>query len=243
MSWVKFPKFVARVGRRDVKHDVRETAEMKDFVEKCPNCETYKVAFDPHGAYELPEGEPQSAETVLYILLKCRNCHEPVIGVFNPLGRWLKDDDGQTSIDFGKLRFFQFFNNLKKLDCPEHLPKEVEKIYLQGMDAYNRQNWDTAGMAFRKSLERAIKNLNPNASANDNLKKKIDELEEKHGITQSMKQWAHEIRFIGNEAAHDEGDFDEKSARDIRNFTEFFLIYTFSLPKKIRQRKNKPNPS
>ena len=55
-----------------------------------------------------------------------------------------------------------------------------------------------------------------------------------------MKDWAHAIRLDGNEATHEEDeDFTADKAREMKDFTELFLIYAFTLPARIKASKQK----
>ena len=67
-----------------------------------------------------------------------------------------------------------------------------------------------------------------------NLVQRIDELNERRLITPAMKDWAHAIRLEGNDATHEEDeDFSEHQAIWMKEFTELFLIYSFTLPARI----------
>jgi hypothetical protein len=68
--------------------------------------------------------------------------------------------------------------------------------------------------------------------------KRIDEMRSDGALTQDLAEWAHEIRSEGNEAAHEEEPFTEEDARSLKDFCEYFLIYTYTLPKRIELRRN-----
>jgi uncharacterized protein DUF4145 len=56
-----------------------------------------------------------------------------------------------------------------------------------------------------------------------------------------MKSWAHQVRLIGNDAAH---EADEPSSDDIdamAAFTETLLKYLFTLPAEVKARAT-PQP-
>jgi hypothetical protein len=201
---------------------------MTDFAGDCPHCNSQKIAFTPRGAY----GHSQ----YIFIFLECRCCHVPVTGRFFAISHnWVINHNGDERINFDVLKFMEFIKTSKNTEIPEHLSDNVAKSYLQALDNIKRQNWIAAGIMFRRTLERAVKELNEKADGM--LKSKIDQLGDQHGITQSMKDWAHQVRIIGNDAAHEEEDIDEKDAKDAWNFTESFLTYSFSLPKKIEKRR------
>ena len=51
-----------------------------------------------------------------------------------------------------------------------------------------------------------------------------------------MKDWAHQIRLDGNDATHEEDKvFTKEDAEQIREFTELFLIYAFTLPERVKR--------
>jgi Domain of unknown function (DUF4145) len=56
-------------------------------------------------------------------------------------------------------------------------------------------------------------------------------------ITRELKDWAHEIRLGGNDAAHDEDRLEEAEADELLDFVELYLTYVYSLPKRLLERK------
>ena len=53
---------------------------------------------------------------------------------------------------------------------------------------------------FRKALDVGLKHIHPEGRGN--LKNRIDTIPGEKGVTPAMKEWAHEIRDSGNDAAH-----------------------------------------
>ncbi len=55
-----------------------------------------------------------------------------------------------------------------------------------------------------------------------------------------MKEWAHELRELGNESAHpdpvgSQASADEGGVRDVIEFLDFLLQYLYTLPHEIKQ--------
>ena len=88
---------------------------------------------------------------------------------------------------------------------------------------------------FRKSLDVALKKVHPEGKGT--LEKRINLLPDALGITPAMKAWAHNIRDLGNDAAHEEEPFTEDEAKALQSFSELFLTYVFTLPGMIEERK------
>ncbi len=57
-----------------------------------------------------------------------------------------------------------------------------------------------------------------------------------------MREWAHEVRLIGNESVHDDAPISAEDASDIAHFAELFLTYTFSLPGRLAERRARKKP-
>jgi hypothetical protein len=79
----------------------------------------------------------------------------------------------------------------------------------------------------RKCLEATCKNFG--AKGRD-LNSKLQSLFDSGEIDSRLLNWAHEIRLIGNEAAHDaDTKVTKRDACDVLDFTEAISIYVFSL--------------
>jgi len=82
---------------------------------------------------------------------------------------------------------------------------------------------------------------------NGALKDQIDDLVSKGVLHPLMKDWADEVRIVANESAHPDApipdDATPQDSRDIVNFLDLLLSYTYDLPKQIenfRKRKKPP---
>jgi Domain of unknown function (DUF4145) len=96
------------------------------------------------------------------------------------------------------------------------------------MDNHKRSNWDAGGAMFRKALDTSLRRLNPGGKGS--IYDRINTLPPNAGVTDAMKEWAHQIRRLGADAAHDEDPFSEIEAKALQSFTELFLTYAFMLP-------------
>jgi hypothetical protein len=84
-------------------------------------------------------------------------------------------------------------------------------------------------------MEVALKTLHPEGKGT--LYDRIENLPDELGVTPTMKLWAHEVRLIGRDAAHDEDLVTKEEAEDMQAFVELFLVYGFDLPSRIAARK------
>jgi hypothetical protein len=116
---------------------------------------------------------------------------------------------------------------------PDSIPASVGSYYLQARGSEELGHWDAAGAMFRKALDVSLRTLNPNAKGT--IFARIESLPEEAGVTSAMKEWAHAIRRLGADAAHDEDPFTDEEAKSLGIFTEMFLTYAFSLPALLRK--------
>lgn len=184
----------------------------------CPYCRTEKSCFTGNA---FQQKAPQT--NVYNVLMQCGVCGESIVAqIHDPqLLQWV---NGVKTI--GNL--LHVYPKPESPNYPQHLPSNVVRFYQQADDAFMRRNWDSAGTMFRKALDTGLRSLDP--SSKGNLQARIDNLPESVGVTSAMKTWAHRIRRLGNDAAHEDDPFTEEDAKDLRSFTELFLTYAFTLP-------------
>jgi hypothetical protein len=118
------------------------------------------------------------------------------------------------------------YPNEKKLPLGG-VPKTIKTAYDQAARSFAASLFEPCVLMCRKCLEATSKKL---GAKGRNLNSKLKNLYDGGQIDSRLLNWAHEIRLIGNEAAHDvDTKVTKRDARDILDFTEAILIYIFSL--------------
>jgi hypothetical protein len=194
-----------------------------------PGCLTEKAGFHGNQFYQI---HVKVSEYIL--LLRCRVCGNGVIGKFrgDNFSNWASGTTPQTA---PTPELIETWPKRNPIEAPAHVPDNVRRFYLQGTDNISRKNFDAAGTMFRKALDSSLRKLHP--SGKGTLQKRIESLPEDVGITPAMKEWAHQIRELGNEAAHQDEPFSDAEARTLNSFTEIFLIYAFTMPGMLEERR------
>jgi len=114
----------------------------------------------------------------------------------------------------------------KKLPL-DGVPNTIKSAYDQAARSFSASLFEPCVLMCRKCLEATCRNLG--AKGRD-LNFKLQSLFDGGHIDSRLLNWAHEIRLIGNEAAHDpDTKVTKHDARDVLDFTEAILIYVFSL--------------
>jgi len=122
---------------------------------------------------------------------------------------------------------------LKISKAPDHWPEAIGRHWLQAKRSLKDENWDAAAVMARSALQLALREQ---GATGRTLYDEIDDLANKGTLPSIMREWAHEVRGLGNDSAHpalDQAATDPRDARDIVQFLDFFLEYSYSLPKKI----------
>ena len=135
---------------------------------------------------------------------------------------------------------------LKWQKYPDYWPANVGRFWLQAKRNLSDENWDAAALMARSSLQAALRHANAKGK---NLKQEIDSLAEHGLLPPMMKNWAHNLRELGNDAAHPDADAkptQANDASDIVYFLDFLLEYLYDLPRRIGEytgRKTEDNKS
>ena len=129
----------------------------------------------------------------------------------------------------------------QNIEAPYALPDGIANDYIEAEKNLQRRNFTSAGMMFRRVLERATKHLAPGETGK-RLKDRIALLAEQHRITPEVRELAECLRDDGMVAAHEEEAFTELGANQMRDFTHLFLMYTFALPQFVDDARAKGEP-
>jgi hypothetical protein len=126
---------------------------------------------------------------------------------------------------------------IESKSVPENLPDVLRNAYDQAAKAFKASLFEPSVLMCRKCLEGMCSILNVEGR---NLNAKLDNLSKQGHIDSRLSDWAHQIRLIGNEAAHDINvPVTKLDAKDVLEFTEAILIYVFSLTKRFEAMKER----
>jgi hypothetical protein len=188
----------------------------------CPFClERGNFSFE----HRSEKRKPNARKTLHFDTLRCGNCAGYVMVLWS------------VGVDWGgglyNFRVLPWPLRLEK--HPEHWPAEVGRYWIQAHRSAKDENWDAAAVMTRSALQSALRN---NDAAGSSLKGEIDDLASKGILPPHMKDWAHELRELGNDAAHPSGSSSAARPDDVRDaieFLDFLLQYLYTLPHDIEE--------
>lgn len=207
---------------------------MASYTTICRQCGADCIALQLRGAYAIVENE-------LALFCECPRCDLPSTFHIrssdiapNQIGSVISTNFDLSAIQH---RVIACWPERKLLTIP-FVPEKVSKAYRQAEDNFPRiGNEDAAAVMFRRTLELALQEKFGRKV--QNLKSEIDKLVKSGDLIPSIGEWAHEVRLIGNEAAHQEDGVDRESLTDLRNITEIILRNLFMLPGLIEERRKR----
>ena len=193
----------------------------------CPHCPAEHVAFEVIAA----QNPPLTVLTTWNCLARCGACGKPICFVaINRHGQ--NTNPTQMAIDIeSQFNVQQIWPGRSTATAPSHTPIQVKKRFLEGEDAFRRQNWNSAVAMYRSALDIATKGM-PNVPAGTFFAR-LEWLHANHMITPDIRAWADHVRIEGNAALHEPDEFEEADAKPLRLFTEMFLRYVFELPGEV----------
>lgn len=125
----------------------------------------------------------------------------------------------------------------------ESVPDEVREDAEEALRCFQVAAWKACTILCRRVIQVACTRNN---AAGGNLQAQIEDLFAKQILPESLRDWAHQVRYFGNFAAHPDpafGNVTEDDAATMINFMTNFLMYLYEMPAKVaaaRQRSGRP---
>jgi hypothetical protein len=111
-----------------------------------------------------------------------------------------------------------------------HLPTNVQRIYGETLQALNSKSPILAGIGLRALVETICKE---EEAAGKNLLENIDDLVRKQILTPAGAKILHNIRTLGNVAAHEVRPHNDKQLGLAMDVVEHLLADVYILPKRV----------
>ena len=211
------------------------------------------MTFRVFGAVQPPQMDlMQNRRLDISVGAECQHCWKPVSATLRfhkPLGNgaeynvYVVQFNNLTkelaNIEALGFQLTEVWPKPESARIPDHLPTMVERAFIQGEINYAIEGCeDAAATMYRRALDTALKDAHPDLKGD--LFKKVETLVETSVFPKSLGEWAHEVRAIGNDGAHDVEGATRADVRAARDFVDAVLRYTYSLPRSIAERRGKP---
>lgn len=120
----------------------------------------------------------------------------------------------------------------------ELIPQEIKTDFEEALLCYSTGAYRGAAALARRTVQLIC--LDKGADKDKKLYQQIDELFSNGVITKDIQEWAHEVRFLGNDAAHpNKNAVSEDDAKDILDLLDSLCEVLYVAPAKAAERKQK----
>ena len=171
--------------------------------------------------------------------MRCATCNSWVIGYFE-FGTIARERDlvgSYMPYGRGSLLLIKTMPAFETPDIPANIPSNVERALTEAENARLHGLFSAAAGHYRKTIDRAITPLLPEAGPKDMLGQKLGLLKKLDRLPKTFIEWIEIVKDDGNYAMHDD-DRDFSSAAEIepaRRFTLTLLQYLFTMPKEVEE--------
>lgn len=184
-----------------------------------------------------------------YDFLKCNGCETATYRRTS----WFSEEPGESTVTFYPPR---------GSEAPIRPPKQFDQfpcsdpvgsVYRQTLGALNQELLTLAGAGLRLIIEgvcnqKGIKDgpvpdKTGTINRKDNLQGRIHGLAEKHFITDPQAEILHEIRFLGNDAAHELDQPSAKAVNTALDIVEHLLEQVYEQPEKAKALAARKRPT
>lgn len=187
----------------------------------CPFCdELGKFEVTSHAVKK----KPNSKKALNFDTLRCINCAGYVMVLW-------------SASEYGPSQGLHDFHLLpwppRVPDPPKHWPPEARRRWQQAHRSLQSESLDAAAVMARTALQAALRDK---GAGGKNLKEEIKNLAGKGVLPPLMREWSDEVRLLGNDATHPDGESGGAAAadaRDVVKFLDYLLEYLYNLPKAI----------
>ncbi len=203
----------------------------------CPSCERH-TSISERARYQ-----PTNGESFLYEIGECNNCSQCLLVV--------------RAIPSGSI--VRTYPTSLPRAVDDSVPAPIKKDLEESLLCVSVGAFRAAATMARRAVQniclergapatREVKDGEKTKSLKNDLARQIDWLHEQRIITTELKDWAHEVRVVGNAGAHpgdaeDKVEVTEEDAQNVIELAEALCSTLYIKPKLYRDRHAKPAES
>jgi hypothetical protein len=193
------------------------------YCPECNICVAAEVIAEGSGQFRSDATNPIDEvdslyQGIVYFVCRCKRCDQPFL---------IRQSVCGVPGEFHSVADEVLLYPSDKRIALDGAPAIVKYSHEQAVRALSASLFEPCVLMCRKSIEAVCKHFDVKGR---DLNARLQALFEMGQIDARLLNWAHEIRLIGNEAAHDaDKKINKRDARDVLDLTEAILIYVFSL--------------
>ncbi len=200
---------------------------VKDMIDSCPHCgarvHIEKLWNDSHSY--------QNGDVEFYVIFRCRPCKKLILKTHLFKQNEYSNDTNLKSAGWDETFPILLDGELSKQDSDD-IPERVLADYKEALKCKSIGANRASCSMFRRALQSSLIELGA-----DSKKDLIEQINSLDSLPKDLKDWAHQIRILGNWGAHPDKDnlkdVDEDDTSEVHDFVSKFFVYTFIMPTKV----------
>jgi len=203
-------------------------ANVKDLIDLCPHCGAKVHIEKQWNDYHCFN----NGDTEFYVIFRCKPCKKLILKTYffrqNPYSNG-EDLEAKGWGDKFPISFDDELSNQEK----EYIPNEMLSDYQEALKCKSIGANRASCSMFRRALQTAIVMLGA-----DHKLDLINQIDSLNSLPKDIKDWAHQIRILGNWGAHPDKDnlkeVDSNDVTEVHDFISKFFTYMFIMPEKVK---------
>jgi len=208
----------------------KQNAEAKRLRSWCRNCrqETNHTLRESVEIQGTDEGDV--SYSTAYQVVQCLGCETLA---FRSVSTNSEELDSETGQPYESIEIYPNYGHGRPALGDTHfLPKQLEKIYQETLDALNRNQPILCGIGVRAVIETVVQDRK---AAGRNLSQQINALVKAGILTTEGAQILHKLRVLGNKAAHEVKAHRSEELALAMDVVEHLLKDVYILPEKTKK--------
>lgn len=201
-------------------------AACADFIDTCPHCSTKAHLEMMDNYHHLADRGDQYN----YVIFRCKPCKKLSVRVYsskqNPYS-------GGQNLSMEKwVAKFPSIDTTPSEKFTTYVSADVLSDYEEGLICLSAGAEKAAVSMFRRAMQDAMIDLGANQKLD-----LIEQIKAVPTLTEDIKDWAHNVRILGNWGAHPQDDLlrdvTPELAQEVRELLEEFMNYVYVMPGKV----------
>jgi hypothetical protein len=187
-------------------------------------------------AFHAEKKKPNSDKKLNFDVYKCNNC----AGYVHVL--WSATEGAFLGHGLHAFKVLPWPLNPKPSPSP-NLSAEMARYWTQAHQSIRNEAWDAASLMARSALQLALRE---HGAKGKRLVDQVQDLGSKGLLTPAVREWADEVRLLGNDAAHPEPGQEPPKPHDVQqcvDFLDFLLYCLYDLPAEVAEYRERHSQS
>jgi len=193
---------------------------MNDLSGHCPHCERYTL-------FSIGTSCTSNGSHYRWSIGVCNHCQKAIL-IYETLG------------EYGSYNTDSYYPSILPKPIPENIPDFIKSDLMEDHLCIGVNAFRASAVLSRRILQMIC--IDKGAKG-EKLADQIEELRQKGIITVDIAEWAHSVRWVGNNAAHPtSSEVSKEDAEDILNLVEQMIHVLYVATKLAKGKKEKFAP-